>query len=181
MVGGREDANRLCWDLADGQEPFYISEGFQGWLPGKDSGCCRAYAPHWVPNAPLTKEGPLPALRAEQRRDFSGGRMVHPVPLATPPRAQCKLQARALLSVGLREQVQRHFPVSPPHCPSGLCRDLEWKCALVLSHRRRRCFLSHESHAGGCICGEGAWVPYSHLQTTAGGAVQPIGQPTHRL
>lgn len=41
-------------------------------------------------------------------------------------RAQAASQG---LSRNSKEQGQRHFPVSPPHHPSGPCRDLEWKCA----------------------------------------------------
>lgn len=119
-------------------------------FPGRNSACCRARAPAGFlllcsPRKGLT----LP----EQCGDFPGVRMVHPVSPAIPPRAQSKLPARALLSMGSREQVQRHFPVSLPHCPSGpghwngevpplLCPGAEQqpgRCSLCRRACRRLC------------------------------------------
>lgn len=162
MVGGREGSNQIWWELANHQDFFHISGGFQGWLPRKDSGCCRAFASHWVPAALLAKEGPIPALGTEQHKDFSGSRMVHcsssptPTPI-TPLRTQWELQVRASLRRGSKEQVQSHFPVSPPHHPTGPSRDLEWNVPPLLCPAPKpqmEVMLFHESPATGCICGE---------------------------
>lgn len=124
---GRRERRPESALLGAGYSPGALS--YLGWFPGLTSlegiqdaaghmllldSCCPAYQGSACPSLP------------EQCRGFPGARMVHPVPQAAPPRSQHKLPARALLSMGSRDQVQRHFPLSPPHCPFGL-RHLEWR------------------------------------------------------
>lgn len=181
--GGKErrpkSALQLCWELANRQEPFHISGGFQGWFPGKDSGCCMAHGPRWVPAVLLTREGPVPALRSEQCRDFPGSGMAHPVSLATHLRGHSASGKPGLLSAGA--QGSRYKGTLPcclliiPMGPAGIWNGNVPPLLCPSPEPQMEVMLSPESTAVGCIHGEGAQVPHSYLQTAAEGAMQPAG------